>query len=143
MTCSCWHGSTPKPVDLAEITTTGLLTMRRHDVDVTTDISGPPAMIDGDRDQLHRLVRNLIHNAEEHAATRIEIAVQTGVDVVRLIVADDGPGIPVEFRDSAFERFVRLDTARTRDSGGTGLGLAIVRDVATAHHGTISLPRQA
>lgn len=130
---------TTKPVDLAEITTTGLLTMRRHDVDVTTDISGPPAMIDGDPDQLHRLVRNLIHNAEEHAATRIEIAVQTGVDVVRLIVADDGPGIPVEFRDSAFERFVRLDTARTRDSGGTGLGLAIVRDVATAHHGTISI----
>ena len=130
---------TTKPVDLAEITTTGLHTMRRHDVDVTTDISGPPAMIDGDPDQLHRLVRNLIHNAEEHAATRIEIAVQTGVDVVRLIVADDGPGIPVEFRDSAFERFVRLDTARTRDSGGTGLGLAIVRDVATAHHGTISI----
>lgn len=51
----------------------------------------------------------------------------------------DGPGIPVGQRLAVFERFVRLDTARTRDTGGTGLGLAIVNDVVTRHQGTIAV----
>ena len=57
--------------------------------------------------------------------------------MVRLQIADDGPGIPVEQRQTVFERFVRLDTARTRDTGGTGLGLAIVNDVVNSHGGSI------
>ncbi len=56
-----------------------------------------------------------------------------------LTVGDDGPGIPSGDRQHIFERFVRLDTARTRDSGGTGLGLAIVHDVVTNHRGTITI----
>ena len=50
-----------------------------------------------------------------------------------------GRGIPAEFRGVVFERFVRLDTARTRDTGGTGLGLAIVADVVASHHGSITV----
>jgi signal transduction histidine kinase len=51
----------------------------------------------------------------------------------------DGPGVPAEARDIVFERFVRVDTARTRDTGGTGLGLAIVADVVASHHGSITV----
>ena len=54
-------------------------------------------------------------------------------------IGDDGPGVSPEDRDRIFERFVRLDSARTRDTGGTGLGLAIVNDVVTSHHGTITI----
>ena len=80
-----------------------------------------------------------IHNAEEHATSRVKIGLQTTSGVVRLTVADDGPCIPPGDRQQIFERFVRLDTARTRDSGGTGLGLAIVHDVISNHYGTITM----
>lgn len=52
---------------------------------------------------------------------------------------DDGPGVPPEDAERVFERFVRLDDARSRDRGGTGLGLAIARDPAHRHHGTLTL----
>ncbi len=128
-----------QPVDLAAIVTTAVLGVRRRDLLMTTDAPIGSAMVDGDPDQLHRMVRNLVHNAEEHAEHRIDLRVTVADDHVRLSVADDGPGIPIELRDRAFERFVRLDTARTRDTGGTGLGLAIVHDVVANHHGTVSI----
>ena len=56
-----------------------------------------------------------------------------------LVVDDDGPGIELEDRDAVFERFVRLDEARARDSGGVGLGLAIVHRIVTDHGGTIGV----
>jgi signal transduction histidine kinase len=58
-----------------------------------------------------------------------------------LAVADDGEGVPKEQRERIFERFVRLDDARTRDEGGAGLGLAIARDVAHRHGGTLTVGR--
>lgn len=63
------------------------------------------------------------------------------VDEGRIIVdvIDDGPGVPVTQRDKIFERFVRLDESRARDSGGTGLGLPIARQIAMAHHGELAL----
>jgi len=85
------------------------------------------------------MVRNLIQNAEEHADQHITLSITDEHDTVRLAVTDDGPGIPAAQRDSVFERFVRLDTARTRDGGGTGLGLAIVHDVVAGHHGRVTI----
>lgn len=128
-----------QPVDLVDIVTSATRDIRRDDVVVTTIGVDRPAIVSGDPDQLHRMVRNLIHNAEEHADQHITLRVTGDHDTVRLAVTDDGPGIPAEQRDSVFERFVRLDTARTRDGGGTGLGLAIVHDVVAGHHGRVTI----
>jgi signal transduction histidine kinase len=127
------------PVDLAVIVVDALQALRRQDIQVTTLGLATPAITDGDDFQLRRMVRNLTHNAEEHASSHLYITLQTTSGIVRLTVADDGPGIPPGDREQIFERFVRLDTARTRDSGGTGLGLAIVHDVVTNHHGTVTI----
>jgi signal transduction histidine kinase len=58
-------------------------------------------------------------------------------DRVRLVVDDDGPGIPAEDRERVFDRFTRLDASRARDGGGTGLGLSIVKLIAEAHGGAV------
>ncbi|MEY9855756.1 signal transduction histidine kinase [Catenulispora sp. GAS73] len=99
--------------------------------------------VTGDPDQLTRLLRNLLDNAERHAAAHIRVRVTTdGPDTAVVEVADDGPGIPLADRDRVFDRFVRLQTARERGPGttaGTGLGLSIARDIVTAHGGTIEV----
>ncbi len=97
-----------------------------------------PAIVSGDTDQLRRITRNLIHNAEQHERESIAVRVTLDDHVVRLVVGDDGPGVPFDQRSAVFERFVRLDTARTRDVGATGLGLAIVADVIASHRGKIT-----
>ena len=97
------------------------------------------AAVRGNREDLVRLVRNLLENAERHAAERVEVSLSNGNGTVSLVVADDGPGIAAEDRTRIFDRFVRLDDARTRDSGGSGLGLAIVASVAARHGGSASV----
>jgi signal transduction histidine kinase len=94
------------------------------------------AQVHGDPDALSRMVRNLVANAVRHARTRIAVDLVEAHGSVVLRVGDDGLGIPAGDRARVFERFVRLDEARTRDDGGTGLGLAIVAEVAGAHGGT-------
>lgn len=97
------------------------------------------AQIHGDRDQLARLVRNLLDNAARHASRTVTITLaEHGGDAV-LVVDDDGPGIPPDHHDRVFERFTRLDDARTQSSGGTGLGLAICRDIVRRHGGTVAI----
>ncbi|MEA3075970.1 MAG: hypothetical protein QOF60_878 [Actinomycetota bacterium] len=94
----------------------------------------------GDAHDLGRVVRNLVENAQRHAATSVwvELRAPRGHDgVVRIAVADDGPGIPPDRRELVFDRFTRLDDARDRDHGGAGLGLAIARAVVRASDGDI------
>jgi signal transduction histidine kinase len=93
----------------------------------------------GDVDALSRVVANLVDNAVRHAATAVTVAVHDDDGVAQLVVADDGPGIPIADRERVFDRFTRLDAARSRDQGGTGLGLAIVRELVQAHRGTVRL----
>jgi signal transduction histidine kinase len=94
----------------------------------------------GDPASLERLVTNLVDNARRHARTTVAIAVQEDDDgTVTLLVDDDGPGIAAADRDRVFERFVRLDEARSRDAGGSGLGLAIVAAVARLHGATVGI----
>ncbi|MEU9156016.1 HAMP domain-containing sensor histidine kinase [Streptomyces sp. NPDC048417] len=101
--------------------------------------STAPAHARGNPDEYERLLRNLIDNAARHAAHRIQITVRNQDAWVVLSVHDDGPGVPTEDAERVFERFVRLDDARSRDHGGTGLGLAIARDLAHRYRGTLTL----
>lgn len=95
------------------------------------------ARVTGDERVLGGVVQNLVDNAVRHARTRVVVAVTAEHDRAVLTVDDDGAGVPVEERDRVFERFVRLDEARSRDAGGAGLGLAIVRDAVWAHGGEV------
>lgn len=97
------------------------------------------AVVSGSRQQLARVMGNLLDNAQRHADTRITATVGVTAGGVLLRVDDDGPGVPEAERDRVFERFVRLDDARTRDDGGAGLGLAIARDVARRHGGDLTV----
>lgn len=98
-----------------------------------------PARVHGDRHQLTCVVRNLIDNATRHATERVEISLAHDGDEVVLVVDDDGPGIPGKDRERVFERFVRRQDARTRDTGGAGLGLALTLAVTNAHGGHVAL----
>ncbi|WP_413601625.1 sensor histidine kinase [Curtobacterium sp. Curtsp57] len=105
---------------------------------VTVDGSGVgPARVLGDAGVLSRVVRNLVDNAVRHTSGRIALGVRAEGAWAVLIVDDDGVGVPGPERDRVFERFVRLDEARSRDDGGSGLGLAIVRDAVRAHGGSV------
>jgi signal transduction histidine kinase len=96
-----------------------------------------PARVVGDAGLLAQLVRNLVDNACRHAAGAVRIELVESADSVLLAVDDDGGGIAPDQRERVFDRFVRLDDARARESGGSGLGLSIVREIATAHGGTV------
>ena len=98
-----------------------------------------PVPVEADRRSIERVVRNLLSNADRHAATRLEVRLGTTATHGVLHVDDDGPGIPVEQRSRIFDRFARLDDARSRDAGGSGIGLAIVKQVVELHGGTVEI----
>ncbi|MDJ0394221.1 ATP-binding protein [Rhodococcus sp. G-MC3] len=98
-----------------------------------------PIRVTGDRDALARMVRNIVDNAIRHAQTRVELNCYEVDKSAVIIVDDDGPGIPDAERERVFDRFVRLDTSRTRGEGGAGLGLAIVAGIVATHHGTVTI----
>jgi signal transduction histidine kinase len=118
----------------AEIGTVG----RDHDLHV--DVA--PVPVSGARDELHRMVLNLIENAVKHTPAGTHIQVSTVIEdgEAVLVVEDDGPGVPPELGPRVFERFVRggRDGAR-----GSGLGLSIVHSVAQSHGGSVTLESSA
>lgn len=91
----------------------------------------------GDEDQLNVALSNLISNAIKYSPsnTRVGVGARRHDDVIEISVTDQGPGIPEEAQSRIFERFYRVDPARSRDTGGTGLGLAIVKHVCANHGG--------
>jgi len=100
---------------------------------------GPP--VAGDAQQLGSMVRNLLDNAIRYTSPGggVDCTLSAEGDVVGLRVADDGMGIAREAQSRVFERFYRVDRARSRDRGGTGLGLAIVKHVAELHGGSVAV----
>lgn len=108
-----------------------------------TDAPKQPVWVRGDRAKLHQAVANLLSNAGAHtpAGTVVTTAVSaySSAASVQLTVSDDGPGIDAELVPHLFERFVRADKARSRQSGHSGLGLAIAASIVEAHSGSIGV----
>ncbi len=126
-------------VDLDELVLSAAGRMRAHSR-VPLDLHRVSAgRVRGDRQQLARVVQNLLDNAARHAKSCVTVELSTGGQQVTLVVGDDGPGIPPAHRAEVFERFARLDEARSQDQGGTGLGLAIVKEIIEGHGGTIQV----
>ncbi len=117
---------------------------RRADdpVPVRSETIGLPAItVSGSRGQLARVLGNLLDNAQRHARGAVRVSLRRDGAEAVVEVADDGTGVPEADRERVFQRFVRLDDARSRDDGGAGLGLAIARDVAVRHGGSLDLSR--
>ncbi len=126
-----------KVIDLSTLIEHEIGRLRQTRVRISSSLTNLSVL--GDAKQLARLLRNLLDNAVRHANTQVAIACVAMGDVVRLTIDDDGPGIPHEERTRMFERFARLDEARTTSSGGTGLGLAIAHDIVDRHGGTVGI----
>lgn len=109
------------------------------------ELPDEPITVTGDADRLHQVVTNLLNNARNHtpAGTTVTVAATSTEGAgVRIDVHDDGPGLPPEIAEHAFERFTRGDSSRTRDSGGAGLGLSLVSAITLAHGGSASVASQ-
>ncbi len=107
---------------------------------VTVDVHRVSAgQVRGDPGQLRRALRNVLDNAERHAGGEVTVSVEESDSSVEVRIADDGDGVPAEHRNRIFERFGRIDDARTRDGASTGLGLAITQEIVEAHGGRITV----
>jgi two-component system phosphate regulon sensor histidine kinase PhoR len=113
--------------------------VQRAGLTVATEGIGDPVWVRGDRDRLEQVLVNLLVNAINNTPAGGKITVMVGRegDEVKVAVADTGRGIPPEELPRIFERFYRVDKARSRGAGGTGLGLAIVKHIVEAHGGRI------
>jgi signal transduction histidine kinase len=103
----------------------------------------PGVTVDAVPPHVARMLTNLLDNAHRHATRTIRVDLHRTGDSAELVIADDGQGIAQADRERIFHRFVRLDSARSRDCGGTGLGLAIARDIAHAHNGNLHVEDSA
>jgi signal transduction histidine kinase len=126
-------------VDLDDLVETEVQRLRKATRDLTVVSDVRPVRVVGDPLRLSQLVRNLVDNAARAAHSTVRLATDAQNGDAVLVVEDDGDGIPEAERLRVFERFVRLDTSRARESGGSGLGLAIVQEIAKAHRGTVAL----
>jgi heavy metal sensor kinase len=125
---------------LLDVFDVGVRLARGKDVSVrVNDVAA--ASVKGDAVALRRAVLNLVENALKYTPPggKVELSLRSGDGHASIAVQDTGIGIAAADRESIFEPFVRLDTARARETGGTGLGLAIARAIAVAHGGILSV----
>jgi len=126
-------------VDLAELAHEEARRQVPETGHVKVEVDAPsPVLVTGNRTQLRRAVSNLLDNAGRHARSSVLLSVRERDGRARVLVDDDGPGIPEADRERVFERFTRLDEHRSRNgsAGGAGLGLSLVRGIADRHGGT-------
>ncbi|MEU5876662.1 HAMP domain-containing sensor histidine kinase [Spirillospora sp. NPDC047279] len=130
----------PKPVALADLVREEVARRAATDrIPVTFDLRAAP-VVEGSPERLARVLGNLLDNAQRHASCEVNVTLreEDGGWAV-MDITDDGPGVPEADRERIFERFVRLDDARSRDDGGAGLGLAIARDLVRILGGTLTV----
>lgn len=109
---------------------------------VSKQPSAPLPRVDCDRSLVSQAIANFVANAIRHSGSRdVVVSAEAGHSAVRFVVEDHGKGIPPECAKRVFERFGRLDPARSRDEGGAGLGLAIAKRIAKLHGGSVALER--
>ncbi|MEV7180994.1 HAMP domain-containing sensor histidine kinase [Kitasatospora sp. NPDC093679] len=134
------HDRPDQPVDLTELVHTAVRSRGTEQHPVAVE-AADEITVPGNPLWLGRLLTNLLDNAQRHAqrhiTVRLDVDVASGQAV--LDVSNDGPPIDPDDREKIFERFARLDDARSRDDGGTGLGLPIARDIAAIHGGTLTV----
>ena len=121
-------------VDQSQTTSTA----RNIGISISDEVA---ATVFGDRDQLLMAINNLIENAINYSPENTKVSISTSIenDIVTISVTDQGIGIPEADLERIFERFYRVDPARSRETGGTGLGLSIVKHVAAKHGGEITV----
>ncbi|WP_198682146.1 sensor histidine kinase [Kribbella rubisoli] len=126
-------------VDLDDLVAAEIQRLRSSmpELKVTGDVR--PVRVVGDPARLGQVLRNLVDNAARAAHTSVHLSTAEKDGSAIITVEDDGDGIPEADRQRVFERFVRLDTSRSRASGGSGLGLSIAQEITRAHNGTITL----
>jgi two-component system, OmpR family, phosphate regulon sensor histidine kinase PhoR len=125
----------------ATVTASFLDAARQKGVALTAAEAHGPARVTTDADRVRRMIENLVDNAIKYTQTggTIAIGVTRDASGATIEVRDDGPGIPAEHQARVFERFYRVDKARSRELGGTGLGLAIVKHLAESIHARVEL----
>ncbi|MEY9843169.1 signal transduction histidine kinase [Streptacidiphilus sp. BW17] len=129
------------PVDLGELVAATVRIRGAERCPVDLDLAAE-VVVPGNHLWLGRLVTNLLDNAQRHARASVEVRVRAEGEQAVLEVRNDGPVIDPADRERIFERFTRLDDARSRDHGGAGLGLPIARDIAHHHGGTLGVVDQ-
>ena len=120
----------------------GRLELAAEEKHVNISLDCCEAIVVGTPSMIEQMVYNLVDNAIKYSPEGAQVFVSCetyvandGANTVRLCVQDEGPGIPDEAKERVFERFFRLDSSRSRETGGTGLGLAIVKHVAESSNG--------
>lgn len=118
-----------------------LMEAQRHGHTLTLDLPDGLPDIVGDRDRILQVMMNVVSNAIKYTPDGGKIGISAGRNPLRvwMQVTDNGIGIPPEDRSRIFERFYRVDKARSRESGGTGLGLSIAKEIVDRHEGIIAL----
>lgn len=137
-----------RPFDLREgvSATARVLTQSADEagVHVSVDLAQEPCWVSGDQDALNQVTSNLLDNAIKYTARggQVWVRLRQDEDHVYLEVEDTGPGIEPNDQQRVFERFYRVDKARSRELGGTGLGLSIVKHICLAHKADVKLESQ-
>ena len=132
-------------VDITEVVKRSVETVagkaRKKNIKLEVACAGKEKLVDGIEEHLYRAILNLLDNAVNYTAAggKVSVSCQSAGGKLEVIVTDNGSGIPPEHLPRLFERFYRVDQARSRELGGTGLGLAIVKHVMNLHNGTVEV----
>lgn len=126
---------------LEQVSASFELEAEKHGIQMQTDFAQSPLMVEVVPDKIGRVFSNLVPNALKYGdgSSYIRIATQVKDDQVDITVANDGVPIPEESVQHLFERFYRVESSRSKQTGGTGLGLAIVQSIIETHHGHVGV----